>query len=78
MNGSFLRNVFLKGLALFLLVDLALVVVSPTALGKVSLYNHIFPGRLQFPFGEDPTQSYNFKPVQPGCHVCIASDCSEA
>jgi hypothetical protein len=59
MNGSFLRNVILKGLALFLLIDLLLVGVNPAGLGKLSLYNHIFPGRLRFPFGENPAQSYN-------------------
>lgn len=28
-------------------------------LGRVSAYNSIFPGRLRFPFGENPTKSYN-------------------
>jgi hypothetical protein len=59
VSGSFLRNVLLKGLALFLLVNLAFVSVNPAGLGKISLYNAIFPGRQRFPFGEDPTQSYN-------------------
>ena len=59
MNGKFLRNVILKGLVLFLLLDLALAGVNPAGLGKVSFYNHIFPGRQRFPFGEDSAQSYN-------------------
>jgi hypothetical protein len=59
VSGSFLRNVVLKGLALFLLVNLAFVAVSPAGLGRISLYNSIFPGRQRFPFGEDPAQSYN-------------------
>ena len=59
MSARFLRNVIVKGLALFLLLDIALVAVNPAGLGRLSLYNHIFPGRLRFPFGEDPTQSYN-------------------
>ena len=59
MSARFLRNVLLKGLALFLLIDLAFVAVNPAALGGISLYNHVFPGRPRFPFGEDPTQSYN-------------------
>ena len=58
-SARFLRNVFIKGLALFILFDLALVAVNPAGLGKVSLYNHVFPGRLRFPFGEDSAQSYN-------------------
>jgi hypothetical protein len=59
VSGRFFRNVFLKGLLLFILLDLALVAVNPAGIGKVSLYNHIFPGRLRFPFGEDSAQSYN-------------------
>lgn len=59
MSGSFIRNVLLKGLALFLLLDLAFAAVNPASLGNISLYNSVFPGRLRFPFGEDPAQSYN-------------------
>lgn len=59
MSVSFLRNVFLKGLALFIMLNLAFVAVSPAGLGRISLYNHLFPGRQRFPFGEDPAQSYN-------------------
>lgn len=59
MNFRFLRNVFLKGLLLFLLFDLVFAAVDPAALGKVSLYNRLFAGRLRFPFGEDSSQSYN-------------------
>ena len=59
MSAGFLRNVFLKGLALFLLVNLVFVPVNPARLAKISLYNSFFPGRTRFPFGEDPAQSYN-------------------
>ena len=59
MDGKFLRNIILKGLILFLLLDLALAGVPPTELGKISLYNRLFAGRLRFPFGENPAQSYN-------------------
>ena len=59
MSGRFLRNVFVKGLVLFLLINLAFVTVNPAGLGRISLYNSIFPGRPRFPFGEDPAQSYN-------------------
>jgi hypothetical protein len=58
MDTRFLRNVLLKGLTLFLAVDLLLAVL-PCSLGKISLYNKLFAGRLRFPFGEDPAQSYN-------------------
>jgi hypothetical protein len=59
VNTRFLRNVLLKGLVLFLAFDLLFVVINPDWLGKLSLYNHLFPGRLRFPFGEDSSQSYN-------------------
>ncbi len=59
MNSRFLRNVIIKGLVLFLLLDLVFGAVNPAGLGKVSLYNHLFMGRQRFPFGEDSSQSYN-------------------
>ena len=59
MDSRFLRNVLLKGLVLFLLCDLLFVTVDPAALGKLSLYNHLFAGRQRFPFGEDSSRSYN-------------------
>jgi hypothetical protein len=59
MSIRFLRNVLLKGLVLFLLVDLVFVSVQLPALGKISLYNHLFAGRQRFPFGGDSSQSYN-------------------
>jgi hypothetical protein len=59
LDGRFIRNVLLKSLTLFLLLDLALAAVNPAGLGKVSLYNHLFPGRQRFPFGEDSAQAYN-------------------
>ncbi len=59
MNSRFLRNVFLKGLVLFLLFDLSFAAVNSAQLGKLSFYNHLFAGRQRFPFGEDSSQSYN-------------------
>jgi len=59
MDTKFLRNVLLKGLILFLVIDLAFIAISPSWLGRISLYNRIFPGRERFPFGEDSAQSYN-------------------
>jgi len=44
---------------LFILLDLAFLAVDPASLGRVSLYNHFFPGRLRLPFGEDSAKSYN-------------------
>ena len=59
MNPRFLRNVLIKGMLLFLVFDLVCAAVNPAALGKVTLYNSLFAGRLRFPFGEDSSQSYN-------------------
>ena len=60
MNWKFLRNVFLKSLALFLLVNIIFAVWLPLeAAGRISLYNHLYPGRERFPFGENPEKSYN-------------------
>jgi hypothetical protein len=59
MNSRFIRNVLIKGLILFLLFDLAFAALDPAALGKASLYNHIFSGRKRFPFGEDSSKSYS-------------------
>ncbi len=58
MDARFLRNVLLKGLLLFLVLDL-LAAALPSGVGKLSLYNHLLDGRLRFPFGEDSARSYN-------------------
>ncbi|MFA5872531.1 MAG: hypothetical protein WC832_01070 [Anaerolineales bacterium] len=58
MDSRFLRNVLIKGLVLFLILDLSFAAL-PASLGKLSLYNHLFAGRQRFPFGEDSSQSYN-------------------
>ena len=59
MKFRFIRNVIFKGLVLFLLFNFVFTAVPPVFLGKVSLYNHLYAGRLRFPFGEDSSQSYN-------------------
>jgi hypothetical protein len=59
MNSRFLWKVLIKGLVLFLLFDLAFAHVNPDALGKITLYNHLFAGRQRFPFGENSPLSYN-------------------
>ncbi len=59
MNIRFLRNVVLKGLALFIGLNLLFTSVELNTLARLSLYNAIFPGRQRLPFGENPAQSYN-------------------
>ncbi len=58
--GKFLRNVLLKGLLLFLILNFALAFIPEgNAVGKVSLYNNLWPGRVRLPFGENPQEAYN-------------------
>ncbi len=55
-----LRNVLLKALALFVIANLLFAAWYPlTGLGRVSAYNHFFPGRKRLPYGENPEQAYN-------------------
>lgn len=59
MTSRFIRNVLLKGLLLFLVFNFVWVGVDTDALGRVSLYNHLWRGRERFPFGENPAEDYN-------------------
>jgi lysophospholipase L1-like esterase len=61
MSGwCFLFRVILKALVLFVLANLVFALLDPIeALGHVSLYNVILPGRERLPYGENPAQSYN-------------------
>jgi hypothetical protein len=59
LDNRFLRNVVLKGLGLFIICNLLVAVWYPSGLNRISLYNHLYPGRERFPFGENPTQAYN-------------------
>lgn len=61
----FWRNVFLKAALLFVAANAAFAaafaVADPlSALGQVSAYNWLFPGRPRFPFGEAPERAFNF------------------
>jgi hypothetical protein len=59
MDARFVKNVLIKGLVLFLVINLLWTGIKPESLGKISIYNSIIPGRERFPFGEDSTRSYN-------------------
>src|SRR5512137_440776 len=54
--GSVLARTLIL-LAVF--IGLALLLNPARALGPLSLYNHLFPGRERFPYGENPQKSYN-------------------
>jgi hypothetical protein len=51
-------RVLLKAGILFVLFNFAFILVKGESLGKISLYNNIFPGRERFPFGET-REAYN-------------------
>lgn len=54
------KRLMLKTLILFLICNITYALVSPRlAIGKITLYNTIFPGRLRLPYGDDPSKSYN-------------------
>ena len=56
----FVRNVILKALALFLVANLLFALTDPfPLLGRISAYNHLFPGRLRLPYSDDPQNAYN-------------------
>jgi hypothetical protein len=60
-----LRNLLLKTGLLFLIANFALALGDPLpAMGRLSLYNSVFPGRPRLPFGETPETAYNFSLYQ--------------
>lgn len=61
----FARNVVLKALILFGLLNLVFLWANPLpSFGRTSAYNSIFPGRKRLPFGEDSERSYNISILQ--------------
>jgi hypothetical protein len=59
-TGRFIRNVLLKALLLLLAANAVFVLVRPlAALGRISLYNLLVPGRLRLPYGEHPDSDHN-------------------
>jgi hypothetical protein len=59
-NKKFILNVSGKAILFFLLFNLLFMGLPVEKwLGKVSLYNRIFPGRWRLPWSENPTVAYN-------------------
>jgi hypothetical protein len=53
-------RILAKAAALFVALNLLFAWLDPLeAIGRVSLYNTVLPGRLRLPYGENPTESYN-------------------
>jgi hypothetical protein len=58
--AKFLRNVVIKGVLLFLILNFGVALIPRGGnLGRLSLYNLIWPGRVRLPFGENPDEAYN-------------------
>lgn len=53
-----LLPLLLKATLLFVLLNFAFILLDGFSLGKLTLYNNIFPGRERFPFGENQ-RGYN-------------------
>lgn len=53
-------RILVKAAVLFVVVNLLFAWLDPLeAIGRLSLYNTILPGRLRLPYGENPAESYN-------------------
>lgn len=53
-------GMLLRVAGLFVALNAAFALVNPVpALGNLSLYNVVFPGRLRLPYGDDPARAYN-------------------
>lgn len=60
MTWGRLARIGLKTLLLFAACNLAFALLLPLeALGRLSLYNILLPGRERLPYGENPAASYN-------------------
>jgi hypothetical protein len=60
VNAKFLRAVLIRTLILLIVFATIILAVDPArGLGKTSFYNHLFPVRERFPYGENPQRSYN-------------------
>jgi len=59
MNYRFIRNVILKGLLLFLVINFAWALFEGTNSSRFSLYNGLLKGRERLPYGDNPAESYN-------------------
>ncbi len=61
VDSRFVRNVIIKAALLFAVFNLLFSAADPVvALGRISAYNTIIPGRPRLPFGERPDKAFNF------------------
>jgi hypothetical protein len=59
-NWRYLGRILIKAALLFVLANGLFALADPLpTLGRVSLYNTAWPGRVRLPYGENPADSYN-------------------
>ncbi|MBN1429949.1 MAG: hypothetical protein JXB07_16385 [Anaerolineae bacterium] len=64
-DWPFVGRVIVKAVFLFVLLNVIYALLNPlSAIGKMSIYNSLVPGRARLPFGETPDQSYNLSLFQ--------------
>lgn len=54
-----IRRILIKVVILFLIINFGLPYLPAGSASKLSLYNHLVPGRQRFPFGENAQKAYN-------------------
>jgi hypothetical protein len=60
ISWGFIWRVLLKAFVLFAAINIVYALLNPLpVLGRLSLYNVLFPGRLRLPYGDDPDRSFN-------------------
>ena len=53
-------RVVVKALILLIVFNILFAALYPLpTIGKLSLYNHVFPGRARLPYGDNPSKAYN-------------------
>ncbi len=64
-NWRFMLHVIIRAALLFVALDILFVLTDPLpALGKLSTYNVLVPGRERLPYGENPSVAYNLSLYQ--------------
>lgn len=64
-NWRFAIRVIVKAALLFVALNTIFALLNPlAAIGSVSVYNTIVPGRARLPFGENPEEAYNLSLFQ--------------
>lgn len=59
-NRRAILRIAIKALASFVVLNLAFAAINPLpALGRLSFYNRLWPGRERLPYGDEPSKAYN-------------------